>query len=580
MKMKPASLFTICLLIAMACGKKNVTPSGGGNNNGNTVDSVYNPVDPAIAGSVGFFLNDWNSKTFTAPDFVSGTVASGNVTDSLTINVNKVITKVPKYVYGNNSNLWSGQIVTETSLMQYLKDLSPNIIRGPGGSISDVYFWNGVDSMHAPADAPANLVKADGSTAASGFWYGGNTASWTFSLDNYYSLLAQTNATGIITINYGYARYGTSANPVAAAAHLAADWVRYDNGRTKFWEIGNESYGNWEAGYRIDQSQNKDGQPLTITGALYGAHVNVFVDSMRAAAQQVGATIYIGATLYQQAATSSDYASVQTWNQGVLSKAGNAADFFIVHDYFTGYQTNSSVSDILSTGTAIPTSVMSYVKQQLSTAGVAIKPIAFTEWNIQATGSKQDVSYIAGVHAAKTIGSIIKNQFGEASRWDISNGWNNGDDMGMFNEGDEPNAPKWNPRPAFYYLYYFQKNFGDRMVYDTLKAINADLTTYSSTFSSGESSTVIINSGVNNHIISIDFQHFPAGSKYYWYVLTGGTDNGNFSGQVYVNGTGPSTATGGPLNYSSLKAYSAPLTGTIKLSVPPLSVIYLVAEKK
>ncbi len=150
----------------------------------------------------------------------------------------------------------------------------------------------------------------------------------------------------------------------------------------------------------------------------------------------------------------------------------------------------------------------------------------------------------------------------------------------MFNEGDEPNAPKWNPRPAFFYLYYFQKNFGDRMVYDTLKAINADLTTYSSTFSSGESSTVIINSGVNNHIVSIDFQHFPAGSKYYWYVLTGGTDNGSFSGQVYVNGTGPSTATGGPLNYSSIKAYSAPLTGTIKLSVPAFSVIYLVAEKK
>ena len=66
-------------------------------------------------------------------------------------------------------------------------------------------------------------------------------------------------------------RYGTSANPVAAAAHLAADWVRYDNGRTKFWEIGNESYGNWEAGYSIDVSKNKDGQPEFITGALYGA---------------------------------------------------------------------------------------------------------------------------------------------------------------------------------------------------------------------------------------------------------------------------------------------------------------------
>jgi hypothetical protein len=223
---------------------------------------------------------------------------------------------------------------------------------------------------------------------------------------------------------------------------------------------------------------------------------------------------------------------------------------------------------------------MGYVQQQLNGAGVGAKPIAFTEWNIQAVGSRQDVSYIAGIHAAKTLGSIIKSKFGEASRWDMANGWNNGDDQGLFNIGDEPSAPKWNPRPAFYYLYYFQKCFGDRMVYDTLKSINSDITTYSSTFSSGNAGTVIINSGAQNHIVSIDFQHYPAGSSYYWYVLTGGADNGNFSGQVYVNGKGPSTATGGPLDYSTIKAYSAPLAGTIRISVPALSVIYLVAGKK
>ena len=81
-------------------------------------------------------------------------------------------------------------------------------------------------------------------------------------------------------------------------------------------------------------------------------------------------------------------------------------------------------------------------------------------------------------------------------------------------------------------------------------------------------------------MLAIDYQHFPAGSKYYWYVLTGGTDNGNFSGKVYVNGMGPTTATGGPLGYASLKAYTAALKGTIKVIVPALSVVYLVAEKK
>jgi hypothetical protein len=585
-KMFNAGLISILLLTGgMACKKSdssgNNDSGGSGGNGGGAItvtDSIYNPVDPSTPPSIGFFGSNWQGKAFTAPGTVSGAPPTGVATDTLTINVNKVLVKVPAYVYGNNSNLWMKQIVTEPVLMGYLKDLSPGIIRAPAGSVSDVYFWN--DTAAAPADAPANLLNASGAALAAGYWFGGNTASWTLCLSNYYSLLSQTNSTGIITINYGYARYGTSVNPVAAAAHLAADWVRHDNGKTRFWEIGNESYGNWEAGYMIDQSQNKDGQPAIITGAIYGQHFKVFADSMRVAAQQIGATIYIGATLYQQAPSPSDYASVQTWNQGVLSQAGNTPDFFIVHNYFTAYNTNSTVSDILNTATTVPANMMSYIQQQVSAAGVSMKPVALTEWNIQATGSKQAVSYIAGIHAAKTLGAIIKNQFGEASRWDLANGWSNGDDQGMFNIGDEPGAPLWNPRPAFFYMYYFQKFFGDRMVTDTLHAINSDLTTYSSTFSSGQAGTVIINSGTTNHIVAINFQHWPAGSKYYWYTLTGGADNGSFSGQVYVNGTGPSTATGGPLNYSTLNAYSAPLAGTIKLSVPALSVVYLMADKK
>jgi len=580
-KFKILILFFLCSFAA--CKKNSSTPAqtgNTGNNNPVKVDSTYNPVDPSTPVTVGFFGSAWMPRTFTPPETLSGTVATAAVTDSLTINVNDVLVKVPPYVFGNNSNLWSGQMVNQPALMQYLKDLSPNIIRGPAGSVSDIYFWNGTDANPSPSDAPANLLNASGVSGAAGYWYGGNTASWTFSLDNYYNLLSQTNSTGILTVNYGYARYGTSADPVAAAAHLAADWVRHDNGKTKYWEIGNESYGNWEAGYNIDQAQNKDGQPAIITGALYGTHFKVFADSMRVAAQQTGTTIYIGATLYQEAPYSGAYTAIQTWNQGVLQNAGNDADFFIVHDYFTAYQTNSSVSDILNTATTVPASVMSYVTQQITAAGVPLKPIALTEWNIQATGSKQNVSYIAGIHAAKTIGAIIKNQFGEASRWDIANGYDKGDDQGMFNIGDEPGAPLWNPRPSFFYLYYFQKFFGDRMVHDTLKSANNDITTYSSTFSSGQAGTVIINSGVTNHILSIDYQHFPAGSKYYWYVLTGGTDNVPFSGQVFVNGTGPSTATGGPLNYASIKAYSAPLNGTIKIVIPALSVVYLVSDKK
>jgi hypothetical protein len=576
--------FSICLLVlllAAAC-KKNSTPVHLENPYPVVTDSTYNPVDPSPSATIGFFGNSWTGKTFSAP---TDTIVAGgstiDATDSLLIDVNNVLVKAPPLIYGNNSNLWMGQIVTQPALMQYINDLSPNIIRAPAGSISDVYFWNGTAANPAPSDAPAQ-VYTSGTLGSIGQWYGGNTGTGTLSLANYYNLLAQTNSTGIITVNYGYARYGLGVSPVDSAAHLAANWVRYDNGRTRFWEIGNETYGSWEAGFQIDPTMNQDGQPAIQSGALYGQHVNVFADSMRAAAQETGATIYIGATLYATQPQPTDDTTVQNWNKGVLSNVGNGADYYIIHDYFTAYATNSTVAQILGTGLTEVPSDMSFLSQQLQTYAAGTKPIAMTEWNIQATGSKQNTSYIAGMHAALTLGSFIKNKLGEASRWDLANGYAGGDDQGMFNIGDEPNAPLWNPRPAFYYMYYFQKFFGDRMVSDTLRRplFNYDLTTYSSTFTSGQTGTVIINSGIYNHVVAINFQHFAVGAKYHWYILTGGTDNPPFSSQVYVNGLGPATPTGGPLNYSTIKPYAAAINGTIKIFVPPYSVIYLVADSK
>lgn len=583
--MRP-TLLAICSIVFclefLACSKGTGSKSTGGNNNngGNPpADTIITtPVDPATAATVGFFLNGWQGKTFAAPLATPGSVATDQTTDHLVVDLSKVIAKVPQYVYGNNSNLWMGQIITEPALMQYIKDLSPNIIRAPAGSVSDVYFFN--QSSAAPADAPANLYNSSGQLAVAGYWYGGNTASWTLDIDNYYSLQASASSTGVITVNYGYARYGTGADPVAAAAHLAADWVRYDHGRSKFWEIGNETYGNWEAGYQIDTTQNHDGQPQIVTGDLYGQHVKIFADSMRAAAQQVGATIYIGASLLDAPPYTGAYPTLQTWNQGVLGQTGTTVDFYMVHDYFTPYNANSTAAQILATGDAVPSGAMTYLTQQMSSNGVSAKPIAMTEWNIQAVSSKQGVSFIAGMHAVKALGSLIRNHFGEASRWDLANGYANGDDMGMFNVGDEPGVPKWNPRPAFYYMYYFQKFFGDRMVGDSLGGGNGDLSTYSSSFSSGQAGTIIVNSGTAAHSVAIDFKDFAAGKQYYWYLLTGGTDNGEFSSKVYVNGNAPTNATGGPTGYATLQAYAAPLTGTIKIDIPARAVIFLVADGK
>lgn len=531
-----------------------------------------------IAQGPGFFLNDWQPKNITPPSYTDVAKPSAAASVTMSINAADTITRISKYVFGNNSNLWMTQMVTETDLINHITNLKPNLIRAPGGSVSDVYFWNALPSQ-PPADAPDSLVNENGTKSLAGYWYGKNTASWTLALDNYYNLLQQTGSTGIISVNYAYARYGTGPNPVSAAAHFAADWVRYDNGRTKFWEIGNENFGSWEAGYRIDVTKNQDGQPQLISGALYGQHTRVFIDSMKAAAQQIGATIYIGAQLLEHVPESWESPVAQTWNSGVISQVNTKADFYIVHSYYTPFNTNSNATDVLNSATTVTQQIMNYVTQNIQANGGTQKPIALTEWNIFATGSMQQVSHINGIHAGIVLGEVIKNKYGQATRWDLANGWSGGDDHGMFNQGDEPGGiPKWNPRPPFYHMYFFQKYCGDKMIQSTVAGSN-EVVGYATSFSSGQIGVMLFNKGSINHTVQLSFQNFVPGSRYYWYTLTGANDNGQFSRQVFVNGTPPTLASGGPLNYATLNPNSATADNNVRISLPARSSSFILIDK-
>lgn len=571
------SLTVIGLLASASCKKS----SPGSNNNPPVTDdtgTVKPQVNPALATTIGFFLDDWQEKTFTKPAaYTAGSVpAASGVT--VTVDRSDVITKIPRSIAGNNSNIWMTQIVTEASLMDHITTLHPHIIRFPGGSISDVFFWNAEPNM-PPADAPANLVQDNGNSSAAGYWYGKNTASWTFSVDNYYSMLQQTGNQGMITVNYGYARYGTSANPVAAAAHLAADWVRYDNGRTKYWEVGNENFGNWEAGYRIKTSDNKDGQPEFLTGQLYGEHFKIFADSMHSAAAENNHTIYIGAVMNESAPLSWWTPTATNWNTGLFGGAGSRPDFYIVHNYYTPYQTNADAATILATPIDVTRTMMDYVNQQITSAGVAKKPVILGEWNITSQGQKQQVSNVNGLHAVMVLGESLKNKIGMTARWDFANGWSDGNDHGLFNIGDEPGAvPRWNPRPAFYYMYFFQQYVGDRFVSST--STSADIVSYASSFTSGETGVALVNKSGADKSVEIKIQNFKKGNQFYWFSLTGSTDNGEFSAKVLVNGSGPSAASGGPADYKTIKPYAASTANGVRVILPPRSSVFLVVDKK
>ena len=537
--------------------------------------TVVPGVDPVLAATIGFFLDDWQPRKFTAPAYIETKLP--DVTGySITVDASSIISKIPFSVFGTNAVMWMGPVAGDPTVITPVTNLNPHIIRFPGGSASDAYFWNAKQGVNPP-DAPAEITDENGVKKAPGYNYGMTDFNWQCSLDNYYSMLQQTNSKGIITVNYGYARYGTGPNPVAAAAHMAADWVRYDNGRTQLWEIGNENYGSWEWGYRIDKTLNKDGQPEFLTGALYAQHFQVFVDSMRKAAAEVGNTLKIGAVTVESEPASWATDCVKTWNSGMMKGAGNKADFYVVHNYFSPYDQNSNAAVIFSSAATVPQTMMSFVKQQFQANGVETKPVVLDEWNMWAKDSKQQVSNVSGGFALTVLGEVLKNNFGMAARWDLLNGWDNGNDHGMFSSGNEPGVSKWSPRPSFYYLYFFQKMIGDRFVSVTG---TPTLNSYASTYSSGQMNVTIINTTSSAINVAVKTKNFRTGSRFYWYSLEGSNDNGEFSRKVLINGSGPTGVAGGPSDYATLKAFSATTTDGVKVKVPALGAVILTIDKK
>jgi hypothetical protein len=558
------------LLLILAFGFVLVAPSA--------------PNDPPVAPTMGFFLDNWQPKSWVAPSFtevVAGKPAPGEFSAgnevAVSVDATNVITKIPPSISGHNANTWMTAMITEPVFMQHLSDLRPHVIRWPAGSGSDGYWWDRAPG-NVPDDAPRMLLDENGKKKYAAYFYGRPPGSRSGSLDTWYQMRRETGNEGLITVNYGYARYGTGPHPVETAAHYAADWVRYDHGRTRYWEVGNENYGFWEWGFRIDTTQNKDGQPEFLTGRLYAQHFKVFADSMRKAAAEFGVKIYIGAVTAEGEAMKWDWPTRRNWNKEMLKELDSAADYYVVHNYFTAYKKNISAAEILHDADSVPAAQMKFVTESLAAAGAPARPIAMDEWNMFATGSMQQVSNISGLFADIVIGETLTNGYGLACRWDMLNAWEGGNDHGLFSAGDEPGVAKWSPRPSFYYLYFLFSMQGDRLV--ATESADSSIRAYGTTWSSGEVNVTLVNVSPVARTVRVNGKGYTPGKRYYWYSLEGGDDNGEFSRRVFVNGEGPKGIAGGPDDYATLPARSASTAGGVVVRVPGHGAVCLTIEKR
>ncbi|MEV1248939.1 cellulose binding domain-containing protein [Nonomuraea sp. NPDC050022] len=296
---------------------------------------------------------------------------------AVTVNARAALATVPETGIGTNHAIWDTNLGTNATA-DLLKDAGVKLLRYPGGSYSDIYHW-------ATHTAPGGYVAP-------------NT-----DFDTFMSGVRRTGAQAMVTANYG-----------TGTADEAAAWVRQANITkgygVKYWEIGNENYGNGHYGSAWEADDHADKSP-----AEYARHVVTYADAMKA----VDPTIKIGAVL-TTAANWPDAIVADgddgTWNKTVLSIAGPKIDFVILHWYPGALDKAAHVPDMIQ-----------LTRQQIAKyAGPGSERIgmAMTEFN---TGSSSGgtTTQPGALAAADAYATLLANGVFTVDWWNVRNGIGN-----------------------------------------------------------------------------------------------------------------------------------------------------------
>lgn len=198
----------------------------------------------SLKAQLNSFNEDWQPRSFNIN--LNNTETQNEINSSanvqISVNTSYVLANILPSHFGTNLTHFLGEgVINDIDFMKNLKNLGKTILRYPGGNGSNQFFWDGNIPTAILDDSQITINDLiDGS-------------GWRISPDNFKQILDSTGGTGIIAVNASYSRYGISENPIQTAASYAADFVRHMNftlgANIKYWEVGNENYGSWQAGY-------------------------------------------------------------------------------------------------------------------------------------------------------------------------------------------------------------------------------------------------------------------------------------------------------------------------------------------
>lgn len=329
---------------------------------------------------------------------------------AVTVLADQTLATVPATGIGLNASTYD-PYVTDAPVPGLVRQAGVRLMRFPGGTESDEYDW------------ATNTDVLSGAAQATGF-------------DQFMDMAGRAGVQPMITVNYGTGdTVGARRTPAETGAQVAADWVRYANVvhhyHVKYWEIGNEVYGNdtygayWEPDDHCG-SVPPASQPTTCGPATYARVAAEYVKAMKA----VDPGIKVGIVLTAPGSWPDGITapgSPQPWNQTVLSALAGSVDFADVHWY---PQNPSNVTPpgptdagLLAATDQIP-GIMSTLRGELGQyAGDAGLPVMLTETNsVSSNPGKQTVGTVNALYLEQDYLGWLSNGVSTVDWWQLHNG--------------------------------------------------------------------------------------------------------------------------------------------------------------
>ncbi|WNM33702.1 cellulose binding domain-containing protein [Streptomyces sp. Li-HN-5-11] len=326
----------------------------------------------------------------------AGSVAASAAT--VTVNGTAGLGTFPSEGVGLNTAVYD-TYMNDTPIPGLLKAAGIGALRYPGGSYSDIYNWQT-------------------QTAVAGGYVAPNT-----SFSQFAATAHAANAQSIVTVNYGTGTTSLTSAWVQAAASSDAN--------VKYWEIGNEIYGNgtyganWETDSHCRTTLNgsavtvgnEPSQTYNCGPTEYAQNLLGYISAIKA----VSSSAHVCAVLttpgfWPDNVTNAEYP--QSWNQTVLTALKSRTDCVIVH-YYPSQSTDSAAS-MLSRPSDIPGIVSALRSEIQQYAGVnpAGVPILVSETNSQVDSDTQP----GALFAADMYMSWLENGVSNVDWWDEHNG--------------------------------------------------------------------------------------------------------------------------------------------------------------